>query len=283
MLVPEYAAVTGWAALCWLGGWWFSGLEADGDTPRPVPIAQSRRRIRPQQGIALCEERWDPRDVITVDGIGVTTPVRSAWFEMRYARNLRDAVTVLDMAAFHDLVSIAEMWSFAHAHPSYTGIGQCRDAVWLADENVWSPMECELRQIWEEAGFARPLTNRPVFDLDGKHLGTPDLIDPDAGVMGEYDGAVHRSAGRHARDVVRSDRLHAHGLEGVVMVAEDRRDPSAFKARLRGAYSRAEDVPASRRRWTLELPDWWCPTFTVAQRRALDANDRAVWLRNRAA
>lgn len=283
VLLPEYGAVTGWAALCWLGGWWFSGLEGDGRTERPVPIVMHGRRIRPQPLIRLCEERWQPSDVIVVDGLPVTAAVASAWFEMRYAAHPTAAVRVLDLAAFHDLVSIREMWLFAHRHPSWTGIGQCRDAVWLADENAWSPMECEMRLLWEGAGFPRPLTNRPVFDLDGRHLGTPDLIDPAAGVVGEYDGAGHRDRGRHTYDIVRNDRLRSHGLEGAVMVADDRHDPRAFLERLRGAYARAAQLPASRRRWTLDLPDWWCATFTVEQRRALNAGERAVWLRHRAA
>ena len=34
----------------------------------------------------VCAERLDPRDVVVVHGIHVTTPVRSACFDMRYAR-----------------------------------------------------------------------------------------------------------------------------------------------------------------------------------------------------
>ena len=37
----------------------------------------------------------------------------------------------------------------------------------------------------------RPLCNVPVFDRFGQHIGTPDLLDPVAGVVGEYDGALH--------------------------------------------------------------------------------------------
>ena len=283
ILLPSHAAVTGWAALCWLGGWWFSGLESDGVTPLPVPIASSRHRMRPQPLVSICEERWDPKDVVVVDGLPITTAVRSVWFEMRYAQSVENAVVVLDLAAFHDLASIYEVWAYAHRHPSYTGIGQCRDAVWLADENAWSPMEVSMRQSWVAAGHPRPLTNRPVFDHHGVHLGTPDLIDPDAGVIGEYDGAVHRSANRHAMDIERVDRFRKHGLEEVVMTSGDRHDRWAFTQRLHGAYARARDVPVSRRRWTLDPPAWWRQTFTVDQRRALNAEESTVWLRHRAA
>jgi hypothetical protein len=283
VLLAAYSAITGWAALAWQGGWWFDGMRADGQTHRPVPIAASRHRMRSQAGMHICEERWDPKDVIVVDGLAVTTPVRSAWFEMRYAESLHRAVAVLDMAAFHDLVSIEEARHFALQHPSYTGIEQCRNAIPLADENAWSPAEPPMRMLWEAAGYPRPLTNRPVFDLAGNHLGTPDLIDPVSGVLGEYDGPIHLASGQRHRDLNRAEQFRSHGLESATMVTGDRADPTAFLGRLRGAYERAAEVPASRRRWTLELPSWWRPTFTVAQRRALDAEQRAVWLRHRAA
>ena len=56
-----------------------------------------------------------------------------------------------------------------------------------------------MRLVWElDAGHPRPLCNVPLFDRHGRHLATPDLVDPGAGVVGEYDGAVHLTgAQRH--------------------------------------------------------------------------------------
>lgn len=283
-LLPRNAGLTGWAGLRWCGGRWFSGLEPDGLTPRPVPLAVSRHRVRAQDGMTLCEERFDSREVTVVDGIAVTNPIRSLCFEMRYAGDLRRAVVALDMAAYDDLVSVEEAQSYALLHPSYTGIGQCRDAVPLGDENTWSPMEVLMRLVWSlDAGLPLPLTNRPVFDRHGTHLGTPDLIDPEAGVAGEYEGSLHLAAGQRRRDLKREEGFRAHGLECVTMVASDLRGQSEFVGRLRGAYRRTRGVPASRRSWTLEQPSWWEETFTVAQRRALSVEQRATWLRRRAA
>ena len=42
-----------------------------------------------------------------------------------------------------------------------------------------------------DLGLAQPLTNRPVFDLSGRHLGTPDLIDVTAGLAIQYNGSLH--------------------------------------------------------------------------------------------
>jgi hypothetical protein len=280
ILVPPVGAVTGWGGLCWNGGTWFSGLAGDGCTPVPVPVAMPRRSIRPQPLMQLCEERFSLRETSVVDGVRVTSAVRSTAFAMRYAPGLIAAVVALDMACFHDLVSIAEVSAWVDEHPSYTGIEQARDALPLADENAWSPAEVGLRLDWPGAGVV--LTNRPVFDLDGRHLGTPDVIDPVAGVLGEYDGALHLTGSRRAKDLRREERFRTHGLEQVTQVAADVRDPGPYVERVRSAYARAARRPASDRRWTLVLPPWWPPTFTVAQRRSLDAGARAIWLRHRA-
>ena len=279
VLLPPVGAVTGWGALCWYGGHWFSGLAGDGISPLPVPVASPRRSIRPQPLLQLCEERFSLRDTKVVDGIRTSSEVRATAFAMRYAGGLIEAVVALDMACFHDLVSIDEVRAWVDGHPSYTGIEQARDAVVLADENAWSPMEVLMRLDWPGD---RPLTNRPLFDLDGRHIGTPDLLDPDAGVIGEYEGALHLTGMRRASDLRREETFRVHGLEPVTMVAEDVREPGHYRERLRSAYARAARRPAADRRWTLERPPFWPATVTVAQRRALDATARATWLRHRA-
>jgi hypothetical protein len=201
---------------------------------------------------------------------------------MRYAATIREAVRVLDMACYGDHVSLDEVGEWVAAHPSYTGIGQARLAMPLADENTWSPAEVDFRLDWTEAVGRRPLANQPLFDLEGHHLGTPDLVDPVTGVVGEYDGPVHLAASRRAVDLTREGRFRDHGLHPVTMVSTERRDQSAFHQRLRSAYAAAGRQPAEGRRWTLEPPLWWVPTRTVAQRRALTARDREIWLRYRA-
>ncbi|MCW2764309.1 MAG: hypothetical protein JWO11_268 [Nocardioides sp.] len=283
-VLPEYGGVTGWAALSWLGGRWFTGTGWGGVRTLPVWLATGGSDIRPQPGIAVSAERLNPRDLIEHDGLAITTAVRSVCFEMRYAPAMRLAVVSLDMAAYDDLVSTDEEQAYANLHSGWTGIPQCREAVPLADENSWSPREIMMRLVWtEDAGLPRPLCNAPVFDLRGGHLGTPDLFDPVAGVVGEYDGALHLQGARRSRDVVREERFRSHGLEYVTMLGGDVRDPGPFIRRLLGAYDRAAAIPGSRRSWTLEQPDWWVDTSTVALRRALSEDERSIWLRHRVA
>ena len=51
--------------------------------------------------------------------------------------------------------------------------------------------------------------NRPVFDLHGRHVGTPDLLDVEAGVYGEYDSELHLDGKRRLKDLTREDAFGA--------------------------------------------------------------------------
>ncbi len=277
-LLPEFGAVTGWAALRWLGGHWFTGTRPDGS---PLPVTLATDHIRSQRGIVVSEERMNSYEVIAPHGLLITRALRSTLFEMRYADSLWSAVVVADIAAFNDLVSLDELWPYALAHSGMTGIPQAREAIGHADENSWSPMEVVMRMIWTcTAGMPRPLMNRPVFDLYGRHVGTPDLLDAEAGVYGEYDSELHLDGKRRLKDLQREDIFRSLGLEPVVMVTGQRRDEVAD--RIVAAYERA-NRGGRPRLWTIDQPTWWIPTETVAQRRALADAQKARLLARRTA
>lgn len=276
----EGAAVTGWAALHWQGSPWFTGVAGDGVTRRPVPVV-TLRQLRPRPGILVSQEFMAPWEVRLVDGVPVTQPARSAGFEARRASTLVRAVTVLDMTAYSDLADLAEIAEYAATLGPKTGIGRLRDALILSEENVWSPMETEMRELWRGTGRGRPLCNVPIFDLEGRHLATPDLLDPVAGVAGEYEGEVHLVGSRRAQDLAREGLMRRHGLEVVTMVSADRAQPGGFFQRLDHAYRSAARRRTDPRSWTTRKPVWWVPTETVAQRRALTVHQRASWLRHR--
>ena len=61
--LPRYGGVTGWAALRWLGGHWFGGTDGRG-ARLDVTLATGNLHARNRPGIAICEEKLDPRDVL---------------------------------------------------------------------------------------------------------------------------------------------------------------------------------------------------------------------------
>jgi hypothetical protein len=231
----------------------------------------------------VTSERLPPRDLLRHDGIMLTTHVRSVCFEIRYARSDREALVILDMAMMDDLVSIEEVATYVATLNGWTGVGRCRLVLVLADENSWSPMETRFRWIWiVVAELPRPLCNRAVFDRDGRHLGTPDLIDVEAGLVGEFEGGLHLEGARRGADLRKEAAYRKVGLEYVVMVSADLASPeTTIVPRLLEARQRARFEPESTRLWTVEPPSWWTSTATVAARRALTDRQRSRLLRYR--
>lgn len=280
--MPEDAAVTGWAALGWLRPRWFGGLAPDGRTPRPVPIAVGDvNDASKRPGIRLSEDWLFDDDVITVDGLRITIPNRSVTFETRRARTLRRAVPIIDMAAYEDLVDLEGLQAYAARLLARPGIRLTRRALLRARENTWSPREPLLRMTWEDGvpGVAL-LCNPPIFDTAGRHLFTPDVFDPVAAVAGEYNGQVHDDGPSRRRDLDKEAAYRHHGIEYVGMMSLDLPDLRNFEARLHAAYDRAGRQPPTPT-WTLDQPDWWVDTSTVALRRALTEEQRRIWLRRR--
>jgi hypothetical protein len=283
-VLPSYGGVTGWAGLRWLGAIWFDGYAGDGSTMRPVCLATAGDDIREQPGIQVSAERLAPRELLVQDGLRITDAIRSVTFEMRYARSVPAAVVAADMAMQADLVSTDELAAHALAHPGWTGAPQCREALALTNENNWSPQETlRLRLVWVlNTGLPPPLCNVPIFDRAGRHIGTPDILDEEAGVAGEYDGSFHLQGAQRARDVRREEAFRSVGLEYFTVLAADAGDGAGVVRRMQSTRARARFSATAARAWTIEKPAWWIPTETVEQRRALTADQRRRLLRNRA-
>lgn len=282
--LPAHGAVTGWAALRWHQASWFEGTDHTG-SQRPVPLAlDDRHSVRGNSRLLVSQEILPPGVIRRVRGLRLTDPRWSVAFEMRKAASDEEAVVAFEMAAFQDLVSIAELRDFVESHLWVRqGVQRIRDLLHLLEENSWSPMEPVMRMTWLATELGRPRANRPVFDLNGRFVGTPDGFDPVAGVYGQYDGALHLAGGVRHGDVAKEASYRALGLEGVTMMAGDVGDRGPFVARLRAAYARAERRPVQDRRWLAEPPGWWVPTWTVEQRRALTSYERSRFLRYRPA
>jgi hypothetical protein len=196
--------------------------------------------------------------------------------EMRRVEDPREAVVALDMAAAAELVSLREMRAYLLLRRSWRRSRRVAWAVDLASELSVSPGETRTRLVWVvDAGLPPPLVNQPVWDLDGRLLGVADLLDPDAGLVGEYDGATHRHAHRHVDDVRREDRFRRAGLECVTVTGLDLGDRRMVAERIRHARSRAAAIAGRVRGWTLQAPEGWWTTDTAADRLA-----RRDWLRS---
>ena len=164
------------------------------------------------------------------------------------------------MALAAGVTTLQEVRRYAATRPAWEGIPLYREAVALSNECFRSGPEVFLYLRWLlDAGLPEPLVNPPVFDLGGRLLGYPDLLDPEAGVVGEYDGAAHRSRDRHRRDVAREDRFRDAGWSTsrssrVTSPTSGWSSTGSAPRRRRALF-----LPASERQLDLTPPPWWRP------------------------
>jgi hypothetical protein len=266
--LPAAGALTGWASLHLQGATYFDGLAPDGATALPVPLALGcRGNIRASPDSTLLRDPLPAGEVVRVYGLPCAAPERAAFDAIRTAPSLVEAVVVADMVCEAELTSLERLRRYVSERAGWRGAPQARAALELAEENSWSPNEVRMRMVWElEAGLPRPLVNRPVFDLRGRLLGYPDLLDVESGLVGEYDGADHRRAARHSKDVGREHAFRTHGLEVTRVTGPDLRRPGLVRDRILESRARALSLPETERPWTLEPPAGWDPELPLEVR-----------------
>jgi hypothetical protein len=224
--------------------------------------------------VTLSYDRLDPGHRASRYGIACTTVRRALFDAMRSAPDLREAVVAMDMVAAAELTSIRRVSDFCLTRARWNGVPQVRAALALASEDSLSPNETRMRLVWMlDAGLPMPEVNKPVYDLTGRLLGTADILDLEAGLVGEYDGEEHRHVRRHAHDVGREDSLRGHGLEVFRVTGPDMSDRRLLVERMLGARSRAKWLPPGRRAWTIEAPYGLEPAPTLD-----DLLDHRDWL-----
>ncbi|HEY3528347.1 MAG TPA: hypothetical protein VGK78_04305 [Nocardioides sp.] len=253
----RYGAISGWAALRWRGASYFDGQSRSDGRLLPVPLAVGKECLRADPGFVRLRRQLPLWEWSVHRGLRCAVWERALFDEIIRLRGARAGAVAIDMAVAAGLGTVGEFWLYlAHVGPR-NGVVLAREAAGLACGTHWSPQEAWMCQCWcLDAGLPTPLYNVPVFDRHGNLLGIPDLLDADAGVVGEYQGAVHRDAAQHRRDVERAERFRAHGLEYFEVVAGRMYD-AATVTRMREVRARAKFLPSAERDWTLEVPAWW--------------------------
>jgi hypothetical protein len=258
--IRSYGAVTGWAALRWHGVRYCDGRGGDEQGSRPIPLVVGRHPLRPDPRITISNAQIANTERLRRRGIWCTTVQRALFDELRFMRSLREAVVLLDMAAAARVISVQLFALYVAVRPAWTGVPFVRRVLPLASDHSRSPQESRMRLVWViDAALDPPLCNVPVFDRRGRLLGYPDLLDPVAGVVGEYDGADHRTRDRRQADITREQLFRDHGLEYFTVVEGDLPDRIAVAKRMHAARARARFLPAAERLWTLTPPPGWRP------------------------
>jgi hypothetical protein len=263
-LLPQAGAIGGWAAAHWHGAPFFEGTLPDG-TLMPVLICLGSDGARRQRGrnIEVSRDRLPQEDVVTVNGLRCTTPLRTAFDLARRARGQTSAVAAIDTLLECGLIRQPEYAAYVARHRGWAGIARARESATLCRLGVRSPMETGVRLLWEvTAAYPPLLVNQPVFSLDGLLLGIPDLLDKTSATVIEYDGADHQDPNQVVSDRRRDSLFHEHGLI-VVRVTDDDMRGSRDELIERFGRARLRGLQRDPRhdRWTLERPDGWRPPW----------------------
>ncbi|MCY7373849.1 MAG: hypothetical protein LH461_09160 [Spirochaetaceae bacterium] len=237
-LLPPGAAIGGWASLWWQGAADLDGradLRVDRVSALPRSRAAAPRtreaalpgltpvlvclgpgaRIRPRPEIDISRRKLLEEDVLEIDGIPFVRPARSA-VDLIGRQPPELGLASIDAAIRGGATTAGSVQRYLDHHPGVHGRPQILRVVGLADGRARSRPESVMRWIWVVlAGLPPPLVNAEICDSQGILLGIPDLLDLEAGLVGECDGAHHRELHQHTSDNIREERFEDHNLEVV--------------------------------------------------------------------
>lgn len=220
------------------------------DDNEPVEVLVDERRR--QSGLVVRMDRVAVDEVITVDGLSVTTPSRTAYDLGRHLRRTA-AMARLDALCRAAPFSLEEVEVILDRYGPARGVRQLRELVALVDAGAESPKESWLRLLVVDGGLPVPETQIPVWE-NGFPFAYLDMGWRHIQLALEYDGDQHRTDRRqYLTDLRRIPRLESLGWEVIRVVAEDR--PAEVLWRVREAY---------RRRGGAEFDEMARPTRTSA-------------------
>ncbi len=213
--------VSPFAVVCDRSAAWLHGVdvfdyrELDMLPPLETFVLREHARIR-RAGTRGGERDLSVEDVMTVQGVKVTTPLRTA-LDLGCLLPRRDALAALDgFMRVHDLTRA----DFSAALPRYfrrRGVRQLRSLVTLADPRAESPGESWTRLEIVEAGLPEPELQWSIRQ-DGRELYRLDLAYPRLRVCVEYDGEeFHDSPLRRRGDAQRREWLRQRGWVVIVV------------------------------------------------------------------
>ncbi|KLO26044.1 hypothetical protein [Mycobacterium haemophilum] len=202
------------------------------DTTTVELIHDNRHRM---PGICTRGDRIEEDEITAVNGVPVTTPVRTA-LDLGCWYPTTRAVAAIDSLARATEIKAADIELLTLRYPGRRGIARARLAFTLFDAGAQSPKETWLRLVLVQAGLPRPQTQIPVRDEFGQAIAYLDMGWEDVKVAVEYDGDHHRSdRSQFGWDIRRLERLQHKGWIVIRVVAGDR--PAEIVRRVRTALS----------------------------------------------
>ena len=208
----------------------------------PVLLCMNRdAKIRTPPGIRPLRSDLEPEDLVNLEGLSMTSPLRTA-FDLARTQAPWHAVASVDRLAHLGIIDLTEFNDYVRVLARRKGAPAALKIARVADRRAESPPESVTRMIWSEARLPRPLVNAEIHAPSGAFVARVDLLDPASRLIVEYDGAHHASASQRSRDSAREQALEELGYIVVKVTAADLASPEsrrALRSRLVRAYRQA--------------------------------------------
>lgn len=184
LIAPSEAVVCNESASWVMGVDTFKPSEQYLLEPSLVVPHSSTRVTKP--GVRCRQANIASRDITELDGILVTTPLRTASDLLR--RLYRPyALSAADGLAHAGLIQLEPLWEFVAKLKGYPGIVQARSLALLIEPLAASPGESWQRLRMIDAGFPIPRAQFPIVDNFARTRWV-DLAYPHLKIAAEYDG-----------------------------------------------------------------------------------------------
>lgn len=211
-IAPTGAVLSGRSAA------WLHGVDILGRGEPPEITLPRDTSMRPREGLIIRRALLPDDDVTVIDGVLVTTALRTS-FDLARRPDLVEGVVAVDALAHANLVQLEELRDYAAEHHGWRGVRQAPRVVDLSEPRTESPMETRIRVTVVLAGLPRPEVQLDVYDDWGIHCGRLDLGYRGARTGIEYDGQQHRE--RWEADIRRQNRLREVGWTLLRYTAQD--------------------------------------------------------------
>jgi hypothetical protein len=192
LVVPEHAVIVDWTAV-----WLYTGVLPPNQHLEVPPVSLFRPRGRGRLRNDLCssgERTFGPGDLVTIEGLTVTAPLRTAWDIGRLAP--RDmAIGALDALLRMGDFSHEQLLGGVERFRRQRGVVQLRELAPLADARSQSTGESVLRLRWcDLPSLPRPEPQVPILDAHGREIYYLDLGVRELRFAVEYDGEEFHSS-----------------------------------------------------------------------------------------
>ncbi|MBT0568501.1 hypothetical protein [Williamsia sp. CHRR-6] len=189
--------------------------------------ARNRNAVR-----IIRSDQLDPVDIVTIDGMAVTSPVRTAYDLGRRFPDWQALARLDELTAVTDL-DLRSLWAYIRDHPRTRGICQIRELIKWIDPLAESPQESHLRYAIIKDQYPQPESQVELIER-GRIIARFDLGYRRYKLGIEYDGYdYHSSPQQQAADAARDRDAARLGWKTIRVLGPELRDePFAVTARI---------------------------------------------------